>query len=153
MALRIRMQRHGAAHAPVYRMVVTESSHRRDGRHNEILGNYNPKARGQDKELTLKLDRVEYWLSVGAKPSDTARTLINRYRRDTGLVASVPSPQPVKQTETAPAPAAEEAPAEAPVEEAPAAEETAPVEEPKAEEAAPAVEPAAETPAEEKKQG
>mgnify|MGYP001375123902 CR=1 FL=1 len=99
MALRIRMQRHGSAHAPVYRMVVTESTHRRDGRHVEVIGNYNPKARGQDVELRLKLDRVDYWTSVGAQPSDTARTLINRARRDAGLVASVPSPQPAKKVE------------------------------------------------------
>ncbi len=110
------MQRHGSAHAPVYRMVVTESTHRRDGRHVEILGNYNPKARGQDVELRLKLDRVEYWTGVGAQPSDTARTLINRARREAGLVASVPSPQPAKKAEAAaPAPAAEEAKAEEPV--------------------------------------
>ncbi len=127
MALRIRLQRHGASHSPVYRMVVTESSHRRDGRHAEVIGHYNPKARGQDTELNLKLERVDYWLGVGAQPSDTARTLINRARREGGVIAaSVPAPQPAKQAEAA-APKAEEAKPEAPAEEpkaeAPAAEE------------------------------
>lgn len=121
MALRIRLQRHGASHAPVYRMVVTESSHRRDGRHAEVLGHYNPKARGQDVELKLKLDRVDYWTGVGAQPSDTARTLINRARREAGLVASVPSAQPAKKAEAA-APKAEEAPAAAEEPKAEAAE-------------------------------
>ena len=143
MALRIRLQRHGASHAPVYRMVVTESSHRRDGRHAEVIGNYNPKARGQASELNLKLDRVDYWLSVGAQPSDTARTLINRFRRQGGeAVAVAPAPQQAVAA-AAPkpeAPKAEEAPAkEEPKAEAPAAEE------------APAKEAAAETPAEEEK--
>ncbi|MEO0796348.1 MAG: 30S ribosomal protein S16 [Verrucomicrobiota bacterium] len=81
MALKIRLQRHGSTHNPVYRIVVTEARHRRDGRHNEILGNYNPRARGNDAELKLNLERVDYWTSVGAKPTDTARTLINRARR------------------------------------------------------------------------
>ncbi|MEM8550688.1 MAG: 30S ribosomal protein S16 [Verrucomicrobiota bacterium] len=164
MALKIRLQRHGAAHAPVYRMVVTEARHRRDGRHAENLGQYNPKARGQDKELNLKLDRIEYWLGVGAQPSDTARTLINRARREAGLVASVKHEQPAKAEAAAPAPATEATP-EAPAEEAPApaAEEAAPeapaepvAEAPAAEETSAAeasTEPAAEAPAEEEKRG
>ncbi|MEM9227445.1 MAG: 30S ribosomal protein S16, partial [Verrucomicrobiota bacterium] len=105
-------------------------------------------ARGQDKELNLKLDRIEYWLGVGAQPSDTARTLINRARREAGLVASVKHEQPAKAEAPEPPPVAEvvtEAPAEEAAPEAPA--------EPVAE--APATEetPAAETPAEEEKQG
>lgn len=82
MALKIRLQRFGSAHAPVYRMVVAESTSRRDGRHVEVLGHYSPKARGQEVEHKLKLDRVDYWVSQGAKPTDTARTLINRARRE-----------------------------------------------------------------------
>lgn len=80
MALKIRLQRHGSAHAPVYRMVVTESTNRRDGRHVEVIGQYNPKARGKDVELSLKLDRIDYWTGVGAKPTDTARALIKKAR-------------------------------------------------------------------------
>ncbi|WP_269542363.1 30S ribosomal protein S16 [Cerasicoccus fimbriatus] len=81
MALKIRLQRHGSTHNPVYRIVVAEASNRRDGRHNEVLGNYAPCARGNDAELKLNLERVDYWVGVGAKPTDTARTLINRARR------------------------------------------------------------------------
>ena len=81
MALRIRLQRHGAVHAPVFRMVVTESAARRDGRFVEQLGNYKPKAGGKDQELSLNLDRVDYWMGVGAQPSDTARALINKARK------------------------------------------------------------------------
>ena len=82
MALKIRLQRHGSRHAPVYRVVVAESLNRRDGRHNEVLGFYNPRARGKDVELKLDIERVDYWVKNGAKPTDTARYLINRTRRE-----------------------------------------------------------------------
>ena len=81
MALKIRMQRHGGTHSPCFRLVVCESTVRRDGRFVEILGTYRPKARGKEKEVEIKLDRADYWVSVGAKPSDTVRSLINRVRR------------------------------------------------------------------------
>lgn len=80
MALRIRLQRHGSAHAPVYRVVVAESTARRDGRFVENLGVYNPKARGKDLELNLKLERIDHWLGQGALPTDTARSLIKKAR-------------------------------------------------------------------------
>ena len=86
MALKIRLQRGGTSHRPRYRVVVAEASSRRDGRFVEIVGQYNPQARGQEVELNLKLDRIDYWSSVGAKPTDTARTLINRYRRENPAV-------------------------------------------------------------------
>jgi len=98
MALKIRLQRHGSAHNPVYRIVVAESSNRRDGRHNEILGNYNPRARGQDAELKINLERVDYWTGVGAKPTDTARSLINRARRAEKAAAAT---APAAETATA----------------------------------------------------
>ena len=110
MALKIRLQRKGTRHAPVYRMVVTESTVTRDGRFVEILGTYAPQARGQDKECVLKLDRIDYWMSVGAKPSDTARDLIRKARKAAPAEVAV-------EAETAPAEAeaveATETPAEA----------------------------------------
>ncbi len=81
------MQRHGGKGAPVYRLVVCESATRRDGRFVEVLGIYNPKPRGKDTEHTLKLDRIDYWLKIGAKPSDTARTLISRARKSAPVAA------------------------------------------------------------------
>lgn len=82
MALKIRLQRKGSAHSPVYRLVVAESTARRDGRHVDQLGHYAPKARGRDVEFRIDLERVDHWVSKGAKPTDTARTLINRARRE-----------------------------------------------------------------------
>ncbi|MEM8866680.1 MAG: 30S ribosomal protein S16 [Verrucomicrobiota bacterium] len=82
MALKIRLQRHGASHRPFYRLVVTEANARRDGRFVEVLGTYEPQARGNSPELALKLERIDYWKSVGAKPTDTAASLIRKARRE-----------------------------------------------------------------------
>jgi len=82
MALKIRLQRHGASHRPFYRMVVTEALARRDGRFVEVLGTYEPQAKRAEDEVKLKLDRIDYWKSVGAKPTDTAASLIRKARRE-----------------------------------------------------------------------
>ncbi len=81
MALKIRLQRGGSNHNPEYRIVVAESSARRDGRFVEALGTYSPKARGSELEHRIKMDRVEYWVSVGAKPSETVRNLMRAVKR------------------------------------------------------------------------
>lgn len=78
MALKIRLQRHGSTHEPMYRMVVAESSSRRDGKFVETLGMYNPSPRGKDVDLKINVERAEYWLGVGAQPSDTAKALIKK---------------------------------------------------------------------------
>lgn len=81
MALKIRLQRHGASHRPFYRMVVAEATARRDGRFVEVLGTYEPQASKPENELSVKLERVDYWKSVGAKETDTAASLIRKARR------------------------------------------------------------------------
>jgi len=120
MALKIRLQRHGASHRPFYRLVVTEATARRDGRFVEVLGTYEPQAKRTTDELNLKVDRIDYWKSVGAKPTDTAASLIRKARRDAASEEAAPAAE-VK----AEAPAAEvkaEAPAAEVKAEAPAAE-------------------------------
>ncbi len=92
MSLKIRMQRHGGKGAPFFRLVVCESATRRDGRFVEILGTYNPKARGKDREHDLKLDRVDHWLKIGAQASDTARTLITRARKEAPAAVAATAP-------------------------------------------------------------
>ena len=144
MALKIRLQRHGASHRPFYRMVVTEAAARRDGRFVEVLGTYEQQASKPENELLLKLERIDYWKSVGAKATDTAASLIRRARR--GFVeAPKEAPKAKEAAPVAEAPAAEAE--EAPVAEAPAAEaEEAPVAEAPTAEAEEA--PVAEAPAE-----
>ncbi len=79
MALKIRLSRIGTTHAPVYHIVVAEARSRRDGRPAEILGTYNPRAKGE--QLTLNVERCDYWVSQGAKPTDTANSLIKQARK------------------------------------------------------------------------
>ena len=86
MALKIRLQRHGASHRPFYRMVVAEALARRDGRFVEVLGTYEPQAKRPEDEINVKLDRVDYWKSVGAKATDTAASLIRKARREAPAV-------------------------------------------------------------------
>jgi len=105
MALKIRLQRHGASHRPFYRLVVTEATARRDGRFVEVLGTYEPQAKRTTDELNLKVDRIDYWKSVGAKPTDTAASLIRKARRDAASEEAAPAAE-VK----AEAPAAKKAP-------------------------------------------
>ena len=87
MALKIKLQRGGATHNPIYRVVVAEARGRRDGRFVEKLGTYIPRAKGQQIELTLNVERADYWTSVGAIPTDTSKALIKRARKETPAVA------------------------------------------------------------------
>ena len=136
MALKIRLQRHGTSHRPFYRMVVTEANARRDGRFVEVLGTYEPQASRSEDELNLKLDRIDYWKSVGAKTTDTAASLVRRAIRGPEALKVKPSAAKRKAkkaeaeaaTEEAPAAEAEVATEEAPAAEAEVATEEAPEE-------------------------
>ncbi len=87
MALKIKLQRIGATHNPVYRVVVAEATARRDGRFVEKLGTYLPKQK-EAVQLTLNVERAEYWMSVGAKPTDTSKALIKRARKEASVAAT-----------------------------------------------------------------
>jgi small subunit ribosomal protein S16 len=76
MAVKIRLARHGAKKRPFYRIVVADSESPRDGRFLEIVGTYDPLP--DPVKLTLKEERVKYWMDQGAKPSDTVRTLMKQ---------------------------------------------------------------------------
>ena len=75
----IRLQRRGGKKEPFYHVVVTDS--RRRGTGLEQLGFYNPVARGNSVEIRLDLARIDYWLSVGAQPSDRVAQLLKDYRK------------------------------------------------------------------------
>ena len=64
----------GAKKNPFYRVVVKEKRSKRDGKYLENVGTYNPMA--NPAEVMLKHDRVEYWISVGAQPTETVASLI-----------------------------------------------------------------------------
>ena len=78
MSVRMRLARAGAKKAPFYRVVVANSRNARDGRFIEHVGVYDPTC--NPAEVRFKMDRVEYWLSQGAQPSDTVAQLINKTR-------------------------------------------------------------------------
>ena len=86
MALKIRLSRVGTKNEPHYRVVVAEERSRRDGAAVEQIGSYNPRAKGNT--LTIKLDRVDYWVSKGAKPTSTMHAMIKRARRVVPVAAA-----------------------------------------------------------------
>ena len=73
MATAIRLTRIGGKGRPFYRIVVMDSKKKRDGRYIELIGTYDP-AKKQDK-VVLKAERAKYWLSQGAQPSQTVRSV------------------------------------------------------------------------------
>ena len=79
MSLKIHLTRIGTTHQPHYRVVVAETRSRRDGAPVEVIGTYDPRTKG--RQVNLRLDRVDYWLSKGAQPSDTLHSMIKRARR------------------------------------------------------------------------
>jgi small subunit ribosomal protein S16 len=94
MAVSIRLRREGAKNRPYYKVVVADSRSPRDGKFVEIIGTYDPKVAGRNSSLNL--ERAEYWISKGAQPSDTVRSLIKRQKR-TGT-APVASSEPDEQS-------------------------------------------------------
>ena len=79
MAVSIRLRREGAKNSPYYKVVVADRRSPRDGKFIEIIGTYDPKMPGRNS--TLNIDRVEYWISKGAQPSDTVRSLIKNNKK------------------------------------------------------------------------
>ncbi len=123
--LKIRMQRVGRINMPSYRLIVVEHTEGpKTGNIVEKVGTYNPRS----KERTINTDRVKYWMSVGAQPSDTVHNMlvsagILNEKKINVLPKFVEPEKPAEEPKAAApaAPAAEEAPAAA--EETPAAEE------------------------------
>ena len=74
--VRIRLRRVGRKKTPIYRIVVADVRSPRDGRFIETIGHYNP--RQAEGGLEVKRDRADYWLGVGAQPSDTVRSLLRK---------------------------------------------------------------------------
>jgi small subunit ribosomal protein S16 len=141
VSVRIRMKKLGRSHQAFFRICAVDKRAPRDGRVLEELGTYDPRVPETDARAILNAERVDYWLGVGAQPSDNVAVLIKKYGTngthaaaqkaaleklaqpkavpDPGAPASLPKPKKAKG-EAAPA-ASAESPAEKGVE-APAAE-------------------------------
>lgn len=78
MVVKLRLKRFGRLNHPTYRISVIDGHKRRDGRVIETLGYYLPKVKRTDEQVKLNTERAEYWLSVGAQPSETVASLITR---------------------------------------------------------------------------
>ena len=172
MALKIRLARGGAKKRPFYRIVVAEASAPRDGRYVERVGTYNPMVpKDHEQRLTLNGERITYWMSKGAQPTERVHKMLataglaaapvireqpkksapgkKRAEREAEAAEAAAAAAEAAAAEEAEAAAAEAAAAEeAPAEEAPA--EEAPAEEAPAEEAAAEEAPAEEAGEEEK---
>ena len=76
MAVKVRLSRAGGRHRPFYRVVVADERAPRDGHFLELVGTYDPKT--EPAQVLLKRDRIDYWLSKGAKASQTVSELLRR---------------------------------------------------------------------------
>ncbi len=74
--VRIRLKRMGRRNRPFYRINAMDKRAPRDGRILENLGWYDPIAKDEDKQIFVKSDRIEHWLSVGAQPTDTVKDIL-----------------------------------------------------------------------------
>ncbi len=80
MAIKIRLTRGGRKKRPFYRIVAANSGAKRDGRFLEILGTYDPLK--DPAEVRINRQKLDKWLSRGAKPSDTVRSILSRASQD-----------------------------------------------------------------------
>jgi small subunit ribosomal protein S16 len=136
VAVKIRMKKLGRKHRPFFRICAIDSRAPRDGKVIEELGHYDPLVPDTDARAILNGERIAYWLSVGAQPSENVSVLVKKYGKDGTHVAQqesalerlkttrpqapapyVPPPKPPEPEPAAEAPAAAEgeaAPAETP---------------------------------------
>jgi small subunit ribosomal protein S16 len=77
----IRLTRRGGTNQPFYHVVVTDSRERQGGSSLELLGFFNPVARGKETKLKLDLARIDHWIARGAQQSDRVRSLVAGYRK------------------------------------------------------------------------
>ncbi len=76
MSVKIRLARHGAKKRPFYRIVAADIESPRDGRFLELLGTYDPLK--DPVAVTLKTDRIQYWMSQGAIPTNTVKSILKK---------------------------------------------------------------------------
>lgn len=140
MSVKLRMKMMGRKHRAYFRICATDTKSPRDGRVIEEVGSYDPSVPLTDARCTLNHERVQYWLGVGAQPSDRVRVLIKKYgpagthlkQREEAIAQLkapkvVPDPGPPAAV-IKPKKQAEEAPAESAGESSPGVDAAAPAE-------------------------
>ncbi|MBI3559106.1 30S ribosomal protein S16 [Candidatus Gottesmanbacteria bacterium] len=78
MAVKLRLARFGKTGYALYRLVAIDEHKKRDGKAVEVLGTYDPHQKIKSEKLKIKSDRLDYWLSVGAKPTETVARLLKK---------------------------------------------------------------------------
>ena len=105
--VRLRMKSFGRRHRPFFRICAMDARSPRDGRAIEELGHYDPLVRNLDARAVLSVNRIRYWLSVGAQPSEKVQAILTRH----GITKPAPGePWALPEPVAAPADAAAEAP-------------------------------------------
>ena len=100
MAVKIKLKRMGKIHAPYYRIVVADARTKRDGRAIEEIGKYHPKS--EPSLIEVSSERAQYWLSVGAQPTDPVRRLLEitgdwqKFRGEPGAEGTLRTAAPKK---------------------------------------------------------
>ena len=90
------MKKLGRKHRPYFRIVAIDSRQPRDGRIIEELGSYDPMIKNTDDRVKLNPERIRYWMSVGAKPSENVAVFIKKYlaKFEQGAAAAPAEPAP-----------------------------------------------------------
>jgi small subunit ribosomal protein S16 len=109
MAVRIRMKKIGRKHRPFYRICVVDSRVAREGKAIEEIGWYDTSVDDKSQRVKINLERVDYWLSVGASLSDRVATLVKKVK--TNRFGQKKAPPAMLAPKVKEAPAAEAAPA------------------------------------------
>lgn len=89
----IRLSRGGAKKRPFYHIVVSDKRSARDGRCIERIGYFNPIAAGKDVRLNLDYERIQFWVSKGAQPSDRVKQLIKTFEKSAKETAGTTTQQ------------------------------------------------------------
>ncbi len=79
MAVAIRLRREGTKNRPYYKIVVADQRRARDGKFIEIIGTYDPQQEGEN--FSIQLERADYWVGVGARPSQTVGSIMRKARK------------------------------------------------------------------------
>ena len=76
--VRLRLKRMGRTHSPYYRICAMDARSARDSKAIEYLGQYDPCNKDESKQINVNTERAQYWLSVGAQPSETVATILKK---------------------------------------------------------------------------
>lgn len=80
--VKIRLSRGGSKKRPYYHIIVADQRNKRDGKHLERLGFFNPLSKADVENFRVNKERYDYWMSVGAQPSDRVAKLVKAHTND-----------------------------------------------------------------------